>query len=153
MAAGDSWDSWLIAGLAAHIAANTSATWRTSGAYTAGEIGIYDRAIPQTPDTILTLALYVVTAEASATADVAAGVQVRIRGTEDPRICRDLGAEVFDLLDSSGRQFWGSGAQQVSIVDVFRQSQTSLGQDGNGRWEASHNYYVSAMRPTVHRTD
>lgn len=153
MAAGDSWDSWLIAGLAAHIGANTSATWRATGIYVAGEFGIYDRAIPQTPDTIISLADYVITAEASATADVTVGVQARIRGTQDPRICRDMGAEIFDLLDSSGLQFWGSGAQQVSIVDVFRQSQTSLGQDGNGRWEASHNYYIQAMRPTTNRTD
>lgn len=153
MAAGDSWDSWLIAGLAAHIAANTTATWRPNGLYVAGEIGIYDRLIPATPDTILTLADYVITSDGSTTADVTAGVQIRFRGTADPRICRDLGAECFDLLDHSGRQVWGTSPQQVSIVDVYRQSQTSLGQDAQDRWESSHNYYVEAMRPTAHRTD
>jgi len=150
MATGDGFESRLITGLAEHLDAANVGTWRASGAYTADEIAIVDRAIPQTPDRVITLTDYVVGGKPDGLADQVVGVQVRVRGTTDPRVCRDLGAEIFDLLDSSGRQTWGD---DVSIVDVWRQSYTSLGQDGNSRWEASHNYYVAAMRPTIHRTD
>lgn len=154
MAAGDGWESWLIVGLAEHLAAAGLGTWRPTGAYLASEIAIVDRGIPQTPDQLITLADYVVSGSArSGLADMTVGIQIRLRGTADPRVVSDLGAEIFDLLDQSGQQTWGTAPRQVSIVDVWRQSYTSLGFDGNGRWETSHNFYVEAMRPTAHRTD
>lgn len=152
MTIGDGWTSRLLVGLAEHLAANSIGVWRPAGAYTAAETGILIRAVPAAPDRIITLATYPLSST-PAVQDVLTGVQVRMRGTTDPRVVDDLADSVFDLLDSSGSQTWGAGDGEVSIVDVTRQSAVSLGQDGNGRWEASHNYYVTAMRRTTNRTN
>lgn len=149
MATGDGWTSRLLTGLAEHLAAAGIGVWHADGStYTAGEVGILIRAIPQAPDQVITLAPYVV-ASPIGMADYTLGVQVRCRGTRDPRVVEDLGDAVFDLLDSIGRTTWGG----VPIVDCYRQSYAALGQDSNGRWEVSHNYLIEAMRPTSNRTD
>lgn len=150
MAVGDGWESQLITGLAELLHANGVGVWRADGsAYLAGEVAITDRAIPSSPDRLIAIATYPVESGPSDLADTTIGVQLRLRGTTDPRVCSDIGSALYDLLDSCGRQTWGS----VSIVDVYRQSAVSLGQDQNDRWEASHNYYVAAMRPTVNRSN
>ena len=148
MATGDGWTSRLLTGLAEHLAAAGIATWRASGSYQAGEIGIYIRAIPSSPDQIITLAPYVVASEPGM-ADITQGVQIRCRGTKDPRVVEDLADAIFDALDSAHGLVWGG----VPIVQAYRQSYTALGADSNGRWETSSNYYVEAMRPTSNRTD
>jgi hypothetical protein len=146
MATGDGWTSRLLTGLAEHLAAAGIGTWRPSGSYQAGEVGIYIRAIPTSPDRIITLAPYVV-ASTSGIADVTQGVQIRIRGSQDPRVAEDLGDAIFDLLDSATGLTW----RGIPVVEVTRRSYAALGADANGRWELSHNYYVEAMRPTSHR--
>lgn len=148
MAAGDGWTSQLLTGLAEHLAAAGVGTWRANGAYAASEIGITIRAIPQAPDLIITLAPYVV-ASPPGLADITQGVQVRCRGTADPRVAEDLADAVFDELDSAAGLTLGG----IAVVQMWRQSYTSLGADTAGRWETSSNYYVQAMRPTAHRTD
>lgn len=148
MATGDGWTSRLLTGLAEHLAAAGIAIWRPSGSYQASEVGIYIRAVPISPDRIITLAPYVV-ASPPGTADYTLGVQIRVRGTKDPRATEDLADAIFDALDSAHGLLWGG----VPIVQVYRQSYAALGADSNGRWETSSNYYVEAMRPTNNRTD
>lgn len=148
MAVGDGWTSQLIANLAQHLHDNSIGVWRTTGTYAAGEIAIVDRHIPPDPDRLITLADYVVVAAERDLQDVTTGVQARIRGTTDPRVCADIGDSLFELLDGAKHLVLGD----IRIVQIYRQSYGSLGQDGNKRWEASHNYYVEAMRPTPHRT-
>lgn len=142
------WTSRLLTGLAEHLAAAGIATWRPDGKYQASEIGLVIRGIPQSPDRIITLAAYPV-ASIQGMADVTVGVQIRVRGTKDPRTAEDLADAIFDALDSAQGLRW----RDVPVVQVYRQSYTSLGQDSAGRWELSSNYYVEAMRPTNHRTD
>jgi hypothetical protein len=143
------WTANLLTGLAEHLAANAVGVWRPDGpAYTSTETGILIRAVPQSPDRLVTLAPYVV-ASPTGLADFTQGVQIRCRGTTDPRVCEDLADTVFDLLDSASGLTLGG----VSVVQMYRQSSTSLGQDGNSRWESSSNFYVEAMRPTLTRTD
>lgn len=148
MALGDGWTSRLLTGLAQHLAAGGVGTWRASGIYTAAETGIMIRAIPPSPDRIITLAPYVV-ASPPGQADYTLGVQVRVRGTQDPRAAEDTADAIFDLLDSAHGLTWGG----IPVVQVYRQSYAALGVDANNRWETSSNYYVQAMRPTAHRTD
>ncbi|WP_320069603.1 minor capsid protein [Micromonospora sp. RTGN7] len=148
MDTGDGWTSRLVTGLAEHLAAADIGTWRPSGSYPASEVGIYIRAIPPSPDRIITLAPYVV-ASPPGTADYTMGVQIRVRGTKDPRTTEDVADAVFDALDSAAALTWGG----IPIVQVYRQSYAALGADANGRWETSSNYYVEAMRPTSNRTD
>lgn len=149
MPPGDGWTSRLLTGLAEHLAAAGVGTWRATGAYTAGETGIVIRAIPQAPDRIITLAAYPIGSARQGLADHDAAVQIRVRGTADPRVCDDLADTVYELLDGARRLTLGG----IPIVLVWRQSYTSLGQDTAGRWERSENYYLQAMRPTSNNTD
>jgi len=148
MATGDGWTSRLIAGMAQHLDDGGVGVYRPTGKYTSDEIAIVDRAIPPEPDRVITLATYPVSSPPGM-ADITVGVQVRIRGTTDPRVCDDIADAVFDLLDSAFRLT----LNDIPVVQIYRQSYTSLGQDGNQRWESSQNYYVDAMRPTNNRTD
>jgi hypothetical protein len=147
MATGDGWTSRLLTGLADHLAANGVGVWRPAGAYEAGEVAIVVRAIPQSPDRLITLAAYILEDVAPGLADSDVGVQIRVRGTTDPRVAEDIGDAVFDLLDSAEHLSWGG----VLVTSVARQSSAPLGQDTNDRWEMSHNYRVEAVRPTSNR--
>ncbi|WKU03754.1 minor capsid protein [Micromonospora sp. HUAS LYJ1] len=150
MVTGDGWTSQLLTGLAELIDAADVGTWQPSGAYPSDATAIVIRAIPQQPDRLITLAAYPLGADLPGMADHAVGVQVRCRGLpDDPRDVEDLADAVYDLLDSLGRAAVGT----VSVVDITRRSYTSLGQDGNRRWETSSNYTVQAMRPTANRID
>jgi hypothetical protein len=141
----------LLTGLAEHLATAGIGTWRADDtAYVAGETAIIIRGIPQTPDRLITLAPYPVDSSAfRGLADHQLAVQARVRGTQDPRVCDSIADAIYDLLDSVTRLTLGG----IAVVQIWRQSYTSLGQDSNGRWEASHNYYLDTMRPTAHNTD
>lgn len=141
----------LLTGLAAYLDTAGVGDWRPDGsAYAAGEVAIVIRGIPQQPDRLITLAPYPVdSTRFRGMADHTLAIQARIRGTTDPRVCDDLADDIFDQLDS----LTGVTLGGVPIVQAWRQSYTSLGQDGNGRWEASHNYYFDVMRPTANKTD
>lgn len=145
------WTTNLITGVAELLADGIEdAAWRPDGPpYTGDEVGILMRSVPAQPDRVITIAPYPVASPLLGMADIIQGVQIRCRGTTDPRDCEDLADAVFDLLDSAGRLTLGG----VAVVQVYRQSYTSLGQDGNGRWESSSNFYFEAMRPTANRTD
>ncbi|MEU5945138.1 minor capsid protein [Micromonospora sp. NPDC047465] len=149
MATGDGWTSRLLTGLALDLQAADIGVFRPDGpSYTAAEVGIVIRGIPTSPDRIITLAPYVV-ASPPGMADVIQGVQIRCRGTKDPRVVEDLGDDIFDRLDSRSHEVING----IAVVQMYRQSYSALGSDSNGRWESSHNYYVEAMRATAHRTD
>lgn len=147
MAVGDGWTSQLIAGLATFMHDNNLGIWRPTGTYTADEIAITGRHIPSNPDRNITLAAYSVISPPGMQ-DVTVGMQFRFRGTTDPRVVEDIADAVFEELDSLTGVVFGD----IPIVQMYRQSHASLGVDANGRWEASHNYYIEAMRRTAHRT-
>lgn len=148
------WAMNLTTGMAEYLAAGGAGVWNPAGIYTPDQIGILLRAIPATPDQVITLSPYPVIAEPGL-ADVIHGVQLRVRGTRDPRVCDDIGDACYELLHGlshlsfGGPVVWGG----VQVVQVTLQSQLPLGQDDNGRWETSHNYYVQAMRPNIHNPD
>lgn len=150
MATGDGWTSQLVAGLAQHLEDAGVGTWRPDGSeYQADEIAITDRLIPATPDRLIVIAAYTVVRPWRGLGDITEGIQLRFRGTTDPRVCDDIADEVFDLLDSAANLSWNG----IPIVQVYRQSYAPLGRDGNSRWERSDNYYIDAMRFTANRND
>lgn len=149
MATGDGWTSRLIAGLAQHLDDAGVGVYRPTGAYQASETAILDRAIPTSPDRIITLAAYPVGSSAPGLADHQTAVQIRVRGLQDPRDCDDLADAIFERLDGAEHLTLGD----VKVVQMWRQSYTSLGQDQLGRWERSENYYLDAMRPTANNTE
>jgi hypothetical protein len=150
MATGDGWTSKLLTGCAEHLAAAGIGTWRTSGIYAPEETGIVIRAVPQSPDRVITLAAYPLGTALQGMADHQAAIQIRVRGVpDDPRDCDDLADAIHDALDSATGLRWGG----IPVVQIWRQSYTSLGQDTNRRWERSENYYLDTMRPTANNTD
>lgn len=144
------WTTDLITGAAVYLDAQGVGDWRPTGAYQAGETAITQRIIPISPDRLITLAPYPIGTALPGMADHLTAIQIRVRGIpDDSTDCDDLADDVFDVLDSLGRTTLGG----IPIVDMWRQSYTSLGQDTNRRFERSENYYVHAMRPGTNRTD
>lgn len=147
--AGEGWTSLLLAGIAQRLHTAGVGTWRATGTYEPSETAIVIRGIPDAPDKVITIADYPVGTSIKGMQDHTIGVQCRIRGTTDPRVCSDIGDAIFAELDSLGM----ATLNTIAVVDMWRQSYTSLGQDAQRRWEASHNYYVEAMRASTTRTD
>lgn len=143
------WTETLLAGVGQHLADTTEATWRVAGDYAADDTWpVFMIGVPGAPDRILVLSPYGV--DATLGSDVTQGLQVRFRGPRgDPRPVDAMRDEVFDALHGLG----GVTLNSVPVVLVTWQSDTYLGVDSNGRFEATANYYVQAARPGTHRTD
>jgi len=143
-------ESNLLTGLAVYLAAGgIEATWTPSGAYTALQTAIVLGNIPQTPDRVITLTTYAVS-DSPNLSDSVLGVQVRTRAEgADKRKVDDLDAAIFNLLHGKTALALTTG---VTVVQCLRQSSTTLGQDENGRWSNSSNYYLDVHRPSTNRT-
>lgn len=138
----------LVEGIALLLHDTGAATWRSSGAYQAGETGIVLRALPQTPDRVVVLSPYGVDDDPTLGDDVV-GLQVTTRwGGMDPRPTDDLADAVFDELQNLPRTVLPTG---VVVAACWRRSWTSIGQDSNGRWRTTQNFYVNAHRPSRYR--
>lgn len=137
------WTTNLVEGMAALLAAAGAGTWSPGGTYTDGQTGITVGVIPQAPDRIICLSPYPVD-DPPGLLDVTVAVQVRVRGTTDPRVVQDIADAVYDALHGAQPGQLGG----VLVAQVFRQSASSLGVDQVGRWERSENYYVQATRPS-----
>lgn len=139
----------LATGIAQLLAAANVATWNTTGAYTASQTGIVLRTLPQSPDRVLVLAPYPVDDDLVHGDDVT-GLQVTTRWDGgDPRPGDDLADLVFNALQALPRTTLTTG---IVVTQCFRRSGTSLGQDTNSRWRTVQNFYVTAHRPTTHRS-
>jgi len=144
-----SWTNRLLAGIGQHLAANAGATWRPTGAYTtADKWPVVITAVPASPDEVIVLTPYSVTDDFG-TSDVVQGVQVRTRGTRDPRPVSDRNDAIYDALHGLAHVVLNG----VHIVSIERNSAAYLGVDANGRHEYTSNFYVQAARPSTHRTD
>lgn len=148
MATGDGWLSQFADGLAQYMDDHSVGVYRSDGsAYEADEIAICDTDIPPEPDQVITITAYLVSGTPGMQ-DVTIGVQFRIRGTSDPRSCRDIYSVIFEQFDSCGHIVLGD----IAIVDATWRSHVALGQDTNQRRETSTNFYFQAMWPTASRT-
>jgi len=140
----------LLYGIAERLQAAEVATWRPTGSYQVGETPIVMQSMPATPDRCVTLAAYDV---ASPLADhCVTGVQVRCRGTRDPRVVDDLTDDVRDALHGLGAH-GPVELHGIHVALVVRNSSADLGPDGNGRFETTSNFYVTAARPSALLTD
>lgn len=146
----DGWTTQLLNGLAEHLAAADIGSWRPDAGdvFEPGDTAIVIRDIPAQPDRLITLAAYPVSGMPGL-ADVTVGVQVRLRAGRNPSACDDLADAIYELLDGAH----SLRLRGVAVVQIRRQSYTSLGADSGGRWERSENYYIDAMRPTANNTD
>jgi len=143
----------LLNGMAAGLQTAGIGTWRTSGAYAAGETGIVIGDFTSAPDAQIALDTYGVADHYSLSTSVI-GLQVRCRwGGGDPRPAKDLAALIFDLWHGSQHLVVGTGAAAVHIVKCERSSgPASLGRDTNNRWANVQNFYCTCRRPSSNRT-
>lgn len=136
----------VITGVAQLLDAAGIATWRPTGAYLAGETAITVGLLPPRPARALALTVYG-SSDDPHLADSLVQLQVRTRGSSDPRDVDVLADLVFDELH--GRT--GFDLDGVPVIEAHRESWASLGIDENGRWERSDNYYLQTHNPTQYR--
>jgi hypothetical protein len=132
----------LLDGIAQLIAGAGIASYDTAGAYGPTDTGILFKAVTPNPDRIVTLTAYQVS-DHPAQAESRLGVQVRMRGTQDPRDVDELGDAIFTLLHGLTNVTFGS----VVAEQVLRQSSITLGQDQAKRWERADAFYIDVALP------
>jgi len=144
------WTTGLITGLAELLATSGVGVWRPDGGYDAADVAIVaGPSLPQAPDQVICLTPYVLPGDLPGMTETTVGVQVRCRGTADPRVAEDLADAVRDQLHGlSGVDLGG-----VPVSQMWRQSGTPIGPDGNHRALRLDNYYVQANRASIHTTD
>ncbi len=146
------WTDDLVAGLAAYLADDgTVFTWDPDGVLTpsGNAVPIVVGIVPTQPDQVLALSPYPVDDDAGDLNDTVLGVQLRFRGTRDPRTVLTLSDAAFDRLQSARRLVLNG----IPVVQVWHASGTDLGPDDNGRHQRTENFYVQANRPSAHRPD
>lgn len=141
------WTADVVAGLAQHLAAAGVGTYSPAGAYTSAQVGIFMDVVPAAPDRVVTVTPYGA-ADDPTLSDSVLMVQVRVRGTKDPRTAYDLDDAVFAAMQNLPRSILNG----VTVVGAWRTSAGYLGPDGNGRHERTSNYRLTVHRPTPNRT-
>lgn len=132
-----------------HIASVTASsssglfTFRPTGAYQSGEVGIYGSIMPETPDEAISVVVYGI----EESADTILSVQFMIRAASDSRL-----DEFEDAVSNCWSWAWNSKLNDTTIVGSSLSSGAALGQDSNNRVRKSLNYRMIVERPLTHRT-
>ena len=139
--------SWLTdfrTGVATASAAESSSllTFRSSGNYTSGQVGIYGVQLPATPDEAVALSCYVLFEDT----ETEIGVQFRFRAKRESRL--DL---IEDSLSNSWSKRWAATLGGVSLIQSQWSSGASLGQDTGGRLMRTATFNFTAHRALTHR--
>ena len=143
------WTDDLLGGIAGHLDAQAIVAWHPdSSPYAVTETGVYRGNLPPTPDQVVGLTCYS-QPESDGLGDVTAAVQVRVRGTTDPRTADDTADAIHEALDGLRRVQLGG----IWVEQIYHQSSAYLGVDSNDRHERTINFYVQARRATALRSD
>jgi hypothetical protein len=142
----------LFDGLAVMLDTAGIGVYKTSGIYSAGERGIVTGGYAVDPTEQIVLTTYLVQDDPPPANDSILGVQVMLRGTQDPRSVKNVSGAIFDLFQGLARLWFGS-PQSIYLVEMWRQSGRLDGKDENERGLSSENYYARCNWPTAHRTE
>lgn len=113
-----------------------------------GQTRLYAMTIPQSPDQVVTLSPFPLTADTTLSQSLM-GLQVRSRAAgEDVRVVWALDDAVQDVLLGNYPLTLSTGIQ-VKTIDY--QGGGSLGQDEKSRWMWGANYHLNVYRPGPHR--
>ncbi|CAM3459914.1 minor capsid protein [Stackebrandtia soli] len=140
--------SALVEGVAEYLADAGVAEWNPTGGYPPDAAGIFIAAVPASPDRAVTITPYPVSI-GYGTTDVTVGLQVRTRGTRDPRTLMSLRDAVFTALDGLSHRVLSG----IHVAQIYWQSGAVLGLDANERGEHTDNYYVQTAWPSPHRPE
>lgn len=129
------------AGFGQVLAANSLGVWGSNAT-------IVDGGLPSSPEDVLALASYSISDDPT-NSDSVIGLQVTARAAgADPRPTSRKTAGVYDVLHGMTNVVLPGG---VYVVQCYRQSWTSIGQDDNSRWRETSNFYVTVHRPSKYR--
>lgn len=136
----------LLDGLAQHLAAAGLVTYDPTG--TTGDL--FMEAMPSTPDECVVLTLY----GASGEQDSKLGydtpmLQVRARGTIDPRVSRARAEALYAELHGLGPVTLPDGSYLLSCIATATPG--SIGRDEVDRFEHTCNYRLEVRAVTTHR--
>lgn len=138
----------LFTGLATLLDTAGIGTYAATGIYAADQVGIVLGSLPQSPSEAIALTPYSVSDSADLS-DSIIGVQVMLRGTEDPTSVLDRSAAIFDQFQRLERQTFGG----LFVAVMWRQTGRLDGKDDSNRWLSAESYYCRVNWPTRYRTD
>ena len=137
----------LLDGLARHLQNNGLGTYQPNGV--GGDIFI--ESLPSTPDVCTVLTLYGGPEPDARLPYDEPRLQVRCRGTQDPRISRARAQAVYELLQGARRLTLPDGTYVV-LVRALQSRPASMGQDEQRRHEHSINFQLDGTSsPTTNR--
>jgi Bacteriophage minor capsid protein len=143
------WTRALTEGLAQFLENHDVGTFNSSGVpYQTGATAITVDYLPASPDKVVTLTLYS-SAEDPTQADAEASLQIRVRGTKDPRVAMDMGDAAFDALQNLPRALIGGSVVAGCWVTNHN---GYLGADEGGRHSRVSNYRLLVHHPSPNRT-
>ncbi len=134
-------------GVAQYLENRDVGTFHSSGVgYTTGQVGIVFDIVPATPDRIIVLSAYAAVDDPTEP-ETELSMQVRVRGTRDPRTAIELDDAAFEAFQNLPRSLLGG----TIVSGIWRTSGAYLGVDANGRHERVSNFAIRLHRPTLHR--
>lgn len=136
----------VLTGLAGALVTGGVGVYRSDASeYQPGEIGIYLNNMPDQPDQAIVLTPYFAgSGDILLTIDRIA-IQVRTRGSVDPRTEFALRDGVYAAFQGLRNLVYGS----VHLIVLELVSSVPLGRDTAGRWEYSSNYYADIDMPVT----
>lgn len=135
----------LLDGLAAILDSAAITVDKTGSNYLPGDTALTFKNLPASPDRVVCLSPFGANSDHPEIPMGVQPVQVRVRGTSDPRDVDELADSVFAVLHGAINRTFGS----VHVVQVLRTSSIPLGMDDQSRrWERSDNYDCYMDYPT-----
>ncbi|MEU9865485.1 minor capsid protein [Streptomyces sp. NPDC047971] len=140
-------DPDLLDGLARYLAERGIVTYDSAGV--TGDCFI--EMMPSTPGEAVVLAVYDGGAEPDSLLPYSEPrVQVRVRGTPDPRVSRSRCTAIYSALHGLGPVILPDGTNLILSVSL-QGAPEALGVDGNQRFEHVCNFRMEIRQPTAHR--
>lgn len=137
----------LLDGLAQHLAARGLLTYDPTGV--SGDCFI--ETMPPTPDEAVALTVYDDGREPDSLLPYAEPrVQVRVRGTADPRVSRGRCLAIWSELHGLGPVFLPDGTNLILAV-ALQSAPAALGVDDNNRHEHVANFRLEIRQTSAHR--
>jgi hypothetical protein len=106
--------------------------------------------VPQTPNRCVSLSIYGGEVPDSKLGYDSVAMQVRTRGTNDPRVSRSFNQAIYDKLHGLGQIELPDGTYVILCV-ANQSAPQYIGVDSNGRHEHTLNYMIEVRSVTAHR--
>ncbi|SOD72721.1 hypothetical protein SAMN05892883_2071 [Jatrophihabitans sp. GAS493] len=133
----------LVSGMAQAIHDAGIGTYRADQAdYLDGEIGCHFHRMPPLGAAIV-FTPYTPGGDSLAQATGIIAVQIKVRGNTDPFYLVALVDEIYQLFQGLTNVVYGS----IIVTQMTNRSSVPLGQDSDGRWSHSLNFYCDVVTP------